>query len=110
MRQHYIIPQKTTEPHSLWQNESEFVIGQHKKWSRRIKQKFKVPDKMWCRLSVYVAALQRLVVRKSDMISGVEQVTHRKPDISDYVTFHFYETVKYHDVDFFPANTEHFGK
>ena len=35
---------------------------------------------------------------------------HRMPDISDYVTIHFYETVKYHNVDSFPANTEHFWK
>ena len=46
VRQHYLIPQKTTEPHSPCQNVSEFMIGQHKKWLHRIKQKFKVPDKM----------------------------------------------------------------
>ena len=86
------------------------MIGQHKKWSRRIKQKFKVPGKLWCRLSMYTAALQRCVVRKHDKISGVEHVFHRKPDISDYVHFHFYETVKFYESDSYPADMECFGK
>ena len=110
VRKHFLIPQRTTEPHSPWQNACEHAIGQHKKWTRRIKQRFRVPGTLWCLLSIYVAALQRVVVTDTLEVTGFEQMKHQRPDISDYTTFHFFETIKYFEPGPFPANVEHFGK
>mmetsp|Transcript_62172 Transcript_62172/g.183825 ORF Transcript_62172/g.183825 Transcript_62172/m.183825 type:complete len:289 (-) Transcript_62172:1229-2095(-) len=110
VRRHFIIPQKTTEPHSPWQNACKNAIGQHKKWARRIKQWFRVPEVLWDRLRTYTSGLQRCIVREKDDLSGIEELLHLQPDISDYLDFHFYETIKYYDPDTYPANLEHFGK
>ena len=40
----------------------------------------------------------------------MEQIKHQKPDISEYVNFHFVETIKYYEPGLFQANVEHFGK
>ena len=72
VRKHFLIPQKTTESYSPWQNACEFVIGQHKKWARRIKQRFSVPEVLWYDLSIYTSGLQRCTIVGEADKSGVE--------------------------------------
>ena len=47
VRMHYLITQKTTEPHSKWKNMCEFKIGMDNKWSFQIKLRFQVLDALW---------------------------------------------------------------
>lgn len=106
----FIIPQKTTEPYSPWYNACENPIGQHNKWVWHIKQSFCVPEQLWDWLSRYVAGLQCAVMGDNDVKSGTEELLHKILDISDYIDFHFYETVKYYSTGSYPNNMEHFGK
>ena len=110
VRKHFLIPQKTTEPYSPWQNACEFVIGQHKKWARRIKQRFRVPEVLWDDLSVYRSGLQRCTIVGEADKSGIEELTWSQWDVSDYMDFHFYETVKFCRAGSYPENVEHLGK
>ena len=49
-------------------------------------------------------------MKEDEERTGLEELLHRRPDISDFLTFHFYETIKYYDTAPFPSDREFYGK
>lgn len=98
----YGILQKFTEPYSPWQNLAEQEIKEIKRDIRRFTYKFNSPRQLWCYLGELVASIRRL---KSSMNARLRERTPYEvrmgytPDISPYISFHWYEFVYYLDDD-----------
>ena len=98
------IPQTFTEPHSPWQNRAESAIGEIKKHSRRLMQRTNTPIRLWCFCYEYSATILSLCATGRYDLKGrssYEAVMNYTPDISEYVSFewfqwcfHFDETTK----------------
>ena len=61
-------------------------------------------------LSQYVVGLQKIVVMDDYECLVVEELLSLQSNISEYLYFHFYETLKYYLLDPFPSYVEDFGK
>lgn len=58
---------------------------------------------VWDYLGMYMAGFQCCTVKEDSERSGLEEVTMVRPDISDYMDFHFYETIKFDQVSLYPG-------
>ena len=94
------IYQTFTEPHSPWQNRAEPAIGEIKSYARRIMQKTNTPVRLWCFCYEYSADLLTLLATGRFDLQGrtsYEVVMHYTPDISEYVSYTWYQWCWYFD-------------
>jgi hypothetical protein len=66
-----------------------------KRWQHLMITK-KVPRRMWCYGLKYIAKLSQFIPQRADGRTGYEVVTGRRPDISEYCDFAFWDLVWYH--------------
>ena len=95
--------QTFTEPHSPWQNRAEPAIGEIKRYARKVMQKTNTPIRLWCFCYEYSADLLSLLANGRFNLQGrtpYEAVMHYTPDISEYVSFEWFQWCWYFDEDF----------
>jgi len=83
-----------TEPHSAWQNRAEPAIGEVKKLARRSMQATGTPIRLWCFCYEYCADILSLCATGRYDLKGrtpYECVMHSTPDISEYVSFDWFQ-------------------
>ena len=96
----YNIPFTHTEPNSPWQNRAEFAIGEIKKYARRIMQETQTPIRLWCFGYEYAADILSLCASGRYDLKGrtpYETVMNSTPDISEYVTYRWFQYCWYFD-------------
>ena len=106
------IKQTLTEPYSPFQNRAEINIRELKKHVQRIMGKTKTPKRLWDFCASYVAELHRLTAQPLYSLHGrtpYEMVTGNTPDISEYITFSWFQPIWYYDKTIFPEETNHIG-
>ena len=94
------IPQTFTEPYSPWQNRAESGIRELKSYANKLMQRVQAPLRLWCFayeyssdvLSLCAPALYPLMTR-----TPYEHVMNYTPDISEYVSFEWYQWSWYWD-------------
>ena len=86
-----------TEPYSPWQNRAEDQIREVKRRWRLLKQRKKVPTRLWDYAMVHISKLMNFTARGRNGRTGHEEITGETPDISEYVDFDFYDWVWYWD-------------
>ena len=94
------ILQSFTEPHSPWQNRAEPAIGELKRHARKLMQSTRTPVRLWCFCYEYTADLLSLCATGSFELQGrtpYETVLHSTPDISEYVSFTWFQWCYYFD-------------
>ena len=92
--------QTFTEPHSPWQNRAEPAIGEVKRYARKIMQATETPVRLWCFCYEYSADLLSLLANGRFDLQGrtpYEVVMHYTPDISEYVSFSWFQWCYYFD-------------
>ena len=83
-----------TEPHSAWQNRAESAIGEVKKLTRRSMQATGTPIRLWCFCYEHCADILFLCATGRYDLKGCtpyECVMHSTPDISEYVSFDWFQ-------------------
>ena len=106
-----LIPQRTTEPHSGWQNKAEAEIRELKKQLRRVMHKYRTPEPFWCFALTYVCKIRQVTSRPVlQYRTPVEILTGDTPDVSEYIHFDFYSWVKYRDPVMSPEEPLQLGK
>ena len=88
------ILQTINEPHSPWQNRAESAIGEIKKHSRRLMQRTNTPIRLWCFCYEYSATILSLCATGRYNLKGrssYEAVMNYTPDISEYVSFEWFQ-------------------
>ena len=94
------IYQTFTEPHSPWQNRAEPAIGEIKGYARKLMTETKTPIRLWCFCYEYAAdVLSVLATGRFDLHGRTpyECLLHYTPDISEYVTFRWFQWCWYFD-------------
>ena len=94
------IYQTFTEPHSPWQNRAEPAIGEVKRYARKIMQATDTLVLLWCFCYEYAADLLSLLANGRFDLKGrtpYEVVMHYTPDISEYVSFTWFQWCWYFD-------------
>ena len=94
------IYQTFTEPHSPWQNRAEPAIGEVKVYARRLMQRTGTPVRLWCFCYEYSADLLSLLATGRFDLQGhtsYEIVMHYTPDISEYVSYTWFQWCWYFD-------------
>lgn len=94
------VHQRTTEPHTPWQNIAELVGGIVKRKVRRLMKSKNVPIVLWDYCWTYVCALRTLTCTDNIHLDGhtpFSKIHHYSPDISEFITFSFFDWVWYHD-------------
>jgi hypothetical protein len=107
------IKQTLTEPYSPFQNCAEVNIQELKKHVRRVMGKTKTPKRLWDSCASYVAELRCLTAQPLYSLHGrtpYELVTGNTPDISEYISFSWYQPVWYFDKASFPEETNRIGR
>jgi hypothetical protein len=97
VRKKYLSPQRTTEPHSPWQNRAEREIQELKRHFRHIMHRSRCPERFWNYGMEYTAQIRDRMSRPMGE-NRTESMTGGTPNISEYINFDFYGWVKYHDV------------
>ena len=103
---HHKIRQTTTEPHTPWQNPAELNTGILRRISRRIMSSTNTPIRLWDYAYEYAAELRCLTVTRNRHLKGrtpFELVKGYTPDISEFITFSWYDWVWYYE----PTNQNH---
>ena len=99
--------QQTTEPHSPWQNKAEAAIRELKKHFRRIMNRTRPPEVLWCYAMEYVAEIREVMASATpDLRPPVESVLGNVQDISEYIKFDFHGFIKFYD----PHKGEQLGR
>ena len=96
----YQVPQTFTEPHTPWQNRAEGAIRELKSYASKLMQRKSAPLRLWCFAYEYSAEVLSLCATSHHQLQGrtaYEQVLHYTPDISEYVTFSWYQWAYYWD-------------
>jgi hypothetical protein len=96
----YGIPQTFTEPHSPWQNPAEGGIREVKKLSKKWMTNKESPVRLWCFCFELAADILSLCATMHYSLQGrtpYEITCNYTPDISEYVTFLWYDWVYYWD-------------
>jgi hypothetical protein len=94
----YLLSQRTTEPHSGWQNCAESEIWELKKHYRRIMHRNRCPETFWYYGLAYTSEIRQFLARPTlNWCSPIEVLTGETPDSSEYTNFDFYGWVKYKD-------------
>ena len=91
---YFNIPQSFTEPYSSWQNRAEPGIGRLRRYSRKLLMTTQTPIRLWCFCYEYAADILSLMVSSRFELQGrtpFEVVAGYTPDISEYVTFSWYQ-------------------
>jgi len=97
-RKHFLINQTFIEPHSPWMNRAEGEIGRTKTHFRRVMNRHRCPEALWCFGMEYTSGLRERIARpRLGDRSPLEKLTGETPDISEYTEFDFYEFVIYYD-------------
>ena len=94
------IYQTFTEPHSPWQNRAEPAIGEVKRYARKIMMDTDTPIRLWCFCYEYTADLLSLLATGQFDLQGrtpYEMIMHFTPDISEYVSFSWFQWCYYFD-------------
>ena len=94
------IYQTFTEPHSPWQNRAEPAIGEVKAYARRLMQLSDTPIRLWCFCYEYSADVLSVLATGRYELQGrtsYEAVMHYTPDISEYVSFTWFQWCWYFD-------------
>ena len=89
-----------TEPLSPWQNRAESGIKEVKKYGRRLMERESAPLTLWCFAYEHAADILSLLASGVYQLGGrtpYEHVMHYTPDISEYVTFRWYQWSYYWD-------------
>ena len=92
--------QTFTEPHSPWQNRAEAAIGDVKRYACKIMQATDTPIRLWCFAYEYSADLHSLLATSRFDLQGrtpYEVVMHYTPDISEYISFSWFQWCWYFD-------------
>ena len=92
------IHQTETEPHSPWQNPSEYSIGTIKRHSRQILRRTLCPIRLWDYCFEYTAEIRSLTVTDLFQLNNrtpYEIVMGYTPDISEFLNFGFYDWIWY---------------
>ena len=94
----YLLKQRTTEPHSGWQNKAEIEIRELKKHYRRIMHRSKCPEAFWCYGMEYIKEIRKVTAKPTlDWRTPIEVLTGETPDCSEKLEFDLYGWVKYKD-------------
>jgi hypothetical protein len=95
----YDIRQTSTEPHSPWQNKAESLgVKEVKKYGCRLMEETQAPIRLWCFAYEYGADVLCLMATGMFQLGGrtaYEFIMHYTPDISEYVTFQWYQWAYY---------------
>ena len=94
------IKQTFTEPYSPWQNRAETGIKEVKSYGRKIMESKQAPIRLWCFAFEYAADILTLMATGTYQLGGrtpYEIVMGYTPDISEYVTFEWYQWAYYWD-------------
>ena len=111
VRKKFILPQRTTEPHTPSQNRCEIEIRETKDHYRRLMDRKRVPEELWDFGMKYTADIRQIIARPNlDHRSAYEVLTGRTPDISNLLDFEFYDWIKYFEPTAFPASREVLGR
>ena len=100
MVQKFGIYQTFTEPHSPWQNRAEPAIGEVKAYARRLMQLSDTLIRLWCFCYEYSADVLSVLATGRYELQGrtsYEAVMHYTPDISEYVSFTWFQWCWYFD-------------
>ena len=98
----FSILQSFTEAHSPWQNRAESAIGDVKGYARRLMMHTQTPIRLWCFCYEFSADLLSLCATNRYDLQGrsaYEHVVGYTPDITEYVSFSWYQWVYYWDED-----------
>ena len=96
------ILQSFTEANSPWQNRAESAIGDVKSYARRLMMHSQTPVRLWCFCYEFSADLLSLCATNRYDLQGrsaYEHVVGYTPDITEYVSFSWYQWVYYWDQD-----------
>jgi len=97
-RKHFLIDQMFIEPHSPWMNRAEGEIGRTKTHFRRVMNRHRCPEALWCFGMDYTSVLRQQIARpRLGDRSPLKKLTGETPDISEFTKFDFYEFVIYYD-------------
>ena len=94
------IRQFTTEPHTPRQNPAELAGGNIKRKVRQLMKSTSTPVRLWDYCWVYAAEIRSLVATDNIYLDGdtpFSKVHGYTPDISEYLTFKWYDWVWYHE-------------
>ena len=96
----YKIRQLTTEPHTPRQNPAELAGGNVKRKVRHLMKTTATPVRLWDYCWTYAAEIRSLVATGNIYLDGGTpfcKVHGYTPDISEYLTFGWYDWVWYHE-------------
>ena len=96
----YQVLQSFTEPYSPWQNRAESGIRELKSYASKIMQRKQAPLRLWCFAFEYSAEVLSLCAPAQYQLMGrtsYEHVMSYTPDISEYVTFEWYQWAYFWD-------------
>jgi hypothetical protein len=100
VRRHFLIPQTFVEPYSPWMNRAELEIGAFKSHYRRIMNRNRCPEALWCLGAMYTSDIRELIARPSlGDRSSLEQMRGETPDASEYLDYDFYGWAFMYDPD-----------
>ena len=94
------IKQTFTEPYSPWQNRAEHGINEIKSYGNKIMEASNAPLRLWCFAFEYAADILSLLATGAYQLGGrtpYEIVMGYTPDISEYVSFQWYQWSYYWD-------------
>ena len=101
-----LISQRTTEPHSGWQNICEGEIRELKKHHERIMMLNKVPPPFWCFCWDLVKKIRQFLPRGvSKNRPPYETVSMSIRDISEYLDYDFFQYIKVRDKREYPKES-----
>jgi hypothetical protein len=91
VRKNFLIPQTFVEPYSPWMNHAEHEIGLFKTHYRRIMNRNRCPERLWCFGAMYTSDIRELIARPSlGDRSALERMTGETPDGSEFLDFDIY--------------------
>lgn len=93
---------KTTEPHSPWQNHSELTGGIIKRSIAHMMRRTCTPLRLWDYCWEYYCAIRSLTATghiQSDGGTPFQVIHGYSPDISEYLSFSWFQWVWYHNPD-----------
>ena len=96
------IKQSTTEPHTPRQNPAELAGGIVKRKVRHLMKRTATPVRLWDYCWVYSADIRSMTCSDNIYLDGetpFAKVHGYTPDISEYLTFQWYDWAWYHDPD-----------
>lgn len=97
LRKHHI-DWHISQPRTPKENPAESSIREHKRRYYRMKEKFRVHDRVWDFLSNYVCETENVTACESKYAkqrTPIKRISGDTPDITEYIDFSFYNLVTY---------------